>query len=85
VQIITIDGSRTVVPDDAVGALRDRLRGRLLMAGDPDYDRARVVSVAKLHRCTTGTSQGVQTRGVVSHHGSRFVYAREKRLRMASS
>lgn len=42
-QIITIDGSRAGVADAAVGALRDCLRGHVLIAGDPDYDRARVV------------------------------------------
>ena len=42
-QIITIDGPRAVIADAAVGALRARLRGRVLIDGDPDYDRARVV------------------------------------------
>ncbi len=49
-EILTIDGSRAAIPDVAIGALQDRLRGHLLKAGDPDYDRARVVFNGLLDR-----------------------------------
>ena len=49
-KIATIDGPPADIANGAIGDLRARLRGRLLIDGDPDYDRARVVFNGLFHR-----------------------------------
>ena len=43
IEIVTLDGGRTGVDAAAIAALRDRVRGGVVLAGDADYETARRV------------------------------------------
>ena len=49
-QIVRLDGGTVRLDEAAIGQLRSRVRGPVLMSGDPEYDAARAIWNAMIDR-----------------------------------